>query len=239
MLKKNAMLLACVLGAFNAGEAIANGKPPKMPPPPVEHPRQYYPYNWTGFYAGGSLGFGLVNVDHFYDRQNGQNDHGQVWLDASGYALAAHIGYQYQMPNLFVIGIEGELGNLGIDTERIVIKDDDVLRAKTGLFGTLRARLGYALGRFLPYVTAGFAFVDIENAGGNPANANRFLTISETRPGIAIGAGADYAFSDHLVARLEYLYIDTEKFEVRNLENEKMTFDNNFHIVRAGLSYRF
>jgi outer membrane immunogenic protein len=128
---------------------------------------------------------------------------------------------------------------LGIDTERIVIKDDDVLRLKTGMFGTARARLGYAFGRFLPYVTAGFAFVDIENAGGNPLNAARFLTLSEMRPGLAVGAGAEYAFSQNLVARLEYLYVDTMEYEVRNLENEMMKFDNDIHLVRAGLSYKF
>jgi outer membrane immunogenic protein len=194
---------------------------------------------WTGFYFGGSLGWAFANVEHFYDRQNGKNDHGQVWSDTSSYALSAHVGYNYQFPNLVVVGIEAEIGAMGIDDDKIVIKDDDHLVIKTGMFGTIRGRLGMALGRFMPYVTAGFAWVDIENHGGNPANAARYFTISEIRPGFAVGAGADFAFSRNLIARLEYLYIDTERFTARNLENEMMRWDNNFHLVRAGLSYKF
>lgn len=228
------LVLATMAGQVKAAD---KGGPKYAPPPPVA---QYEPvYNWTGLYYGASIGAGFGNVDHYYDRQNGKNDHGQVWLDSSGLAIAGHVGYNYMMPSLWVVGVEAELGYLGIDTERIVIKDDDVLRQSTGLFGTLRGRIGYAFGRFLPYVTAGFAFVDVENAGGNPANAARFKTISEFRPGFTVGAGAEYAITPGMIARLEYLYIDTPEFETRNLENEKMTFDNNFHLVRAGLSFKF
>ena len=108
-----------------------------------------------------------------------------------------------------------------------------------GSVWVIRGRVGYAFGRFMPYVTAGFGFVDVENAGGNPANANRYLTISEWRPGFVVGAGAEYAFSQNLIARLEYLYFDTKSYEVRNLENEMMKFDNNIHLVRAGPSISF
>lgn len=227
-----------VLSSGTATDAADLG-PGKMRdgPPPAPY---YEPvYNWTGLYYGASVGGAFANTDHFYDRQNGKNDHGQVWLDSSGLSASGHVGYNLMMPSLWVIGVEAELGYLGIDTERIVIKDDDVLRLGTGLFGTARARLGYAFGRFLPYVTAGFAFVDIENAGGNPANANRFLSLSEFRPGFTVGAGAEYAFGSGLIGRLEYLYIDTAEYEVRNLENEMMKFDNNIHLVRVGLSYKF
>jgi outer membrane immunogenic protein len=196
-------------------------------------------YDWTGPYVGATVGGSFANVDHYYDRQNGNNDHGQVWLDASGVNFAANIGYNYQLANNIVLGAEAELGGLGLDEEKIVIKDDDVLRIDTGLFGSARFRAGYALDRFLPYVTAGVGFIGIENAGGNPANDQRFLTNDETRIGIVLGAGADYAFTRNLVAKLEYLYLDTPEYEVRNLENEMMSFDNDIHIVRAGLSYRF
>lgn len=234
--------LAVVLTTFTPTPAAhANGslKDPPVMQAPLRALPQYYGYNWSGLYAGVSGAYSFTNVDHYYGRNNGKDDHGRVWLDASGSAFALHIGYQWQMPSQWVFGVEGELGQLNIDRERIVIKNDDVLRSKTGMFGTLRARFGYAFGNFLPYVTAGFAFVDVENAGGNPANANRFLTISETRTGYALGAGAEYAFTPNIVARLEYLFIDTPQFAVRNLENEIMRFDNDYHLVRAGLSWKF
>lgn len=233
-------LLVGLLLLVMAGQAKAadKGGPRRAPPPQPE--AVYEPiYNWTGLYFGGSVGGAFGNVNHYYDRQNGNGDHGDVNLDTSGIAFSGHVGYNYMLPSLWVVGIEAELGYLGIDTERIVIKNDDVLRQTTGLFGTIRGRIGYALGRFLPYFTAGFAFVDVENAGGNPANANRFHTTSEFQPGFVVGAGAEYAITPGLVGRLEYLYIDTPEFQTRNLDNEMMKFDNNFHLVRAGLSYRF
>ncbi len=228
---------------FVAGPSMAAdlGKGRKPPPPPVIVEESAYApvYNWSGLYYGGSVGLGIADIEHYYDRQNGKNDHGQVWGDASGLVVSGHVGYNHMMPSLWVIGVEAELGYLGISDEKIVIKDDDILRVETGFFGTLRGRLGYAFGRFMPYVTAGFAFVDVDNAGGNPANAARFKTTSGIQPGFAVGAGAEYAFQGGWIGRVEYLYVDTREFETRNLENEKMTFDNNFHLVRAGLSYKF
>jgi outer membrane immunogenic protein len=195
-------------------------------------------FDWTGLYFGVSAGGSFANVDHYYDRQNGNNDHGQVWMDTQGFNFSGNIGYNYQLANNFVFGAEAELGFLGLDDEKIVIKDDDILRIDTGLFGTARLRAGYAFDRFLPYATAGVGFVDVENAGGNPANAARFNVVDAYRMGLVLGAGADYAFSDSLFGRVEYLYMNTGEFEDRNLENEKMTWDNDIHLLRAALEYK-
>jgi outer membrane immunogenic protein len=232
-------LLAAIAAWASPASAQRSMKNAPPPPPPPAYASYEPAYNWSGLYFGGNIGAAFANTDHYYDRQNGKNDHGQVWLDSTGLTVSGHVGYNVMLPSLWVFGVEAELGYLGMSNERIVIKDDDVLRLETGLFGSIRGRLGYAFGRFLPYVTAGFGFVDVENAGGNPANANRFLTISEYRPGLVVGAGAEYAWSPSLIARLEYLYFDTKSYEVRNLENEMMKFDNNFHLIRAGLSYKF
>ena len=74
---------------------------------------------------------------------------------------------------------------------------------------------------------------------GNPANDQRFKDITEMRTGPAYGAGAEIMLTQNVIGRLEYLRIDTKEFEVRNLENEKMRFDNDFELFRAGLSYKF
>jgi len=225
------LALAVSVAAAIAAD-IRKPAPPLAPVGPV-------PFLWTGFYVGVAAGGVFGNVDHYYDRQNGKNDHGQVWLDTSGFNLSALVGYNYQLANNWIIGAEGELGFLAIDEERIVIKDDDVLRQKVSGFGSVRARIGYAFDRLMVYATGGAGFARIENAGGNPANANRFLTIQETRPGFVVGGGAEYAFTPNILGRLEYLYFDTPEFEVRNLENEMMKFDNNFHFIRAALIYKF
>jgi outer membrane immunogenic protein len=196
-------------------------------------------YDWTGLYAGVSAGMSLANVDHYYDRQNGNNDHGQVWIDAAGMNASALVGYNHHLGNNWVIGAEAELGFIGLNEEEIVIKDDDVLRIDTGMFGTARFRAGYAFDRFLPYVTGGVGFIDIENNGGNPANAARYNVVEDVRFALAFGVGADYAFTDNIVGRIEYLHLNTAEFEDRNLENEMMSWDNDINMLRAAMTYRF
>lgn len=195
-------------------------------------------FDWSGLYMGVSAGWSLANVEHYYDRQNGNNDHGQVWINANGYNVAGFFGYNHMLSNNFVIGAEAELGFLGLDEEEIVIKDDDVLRIDTGLFGTARLRAGYAFDRFMPYVTGGVGFVDIENNGGNPANAARYNVNQDVQFALAVGAGVDYAFTDYLIGRLEYLHLNTPKYWDRNLENEAMAWDNDINLIRAAISYK-
>lgn len=201
------------------------------PPPEVDTPQVY---NWTGFYYGGTVGGGFATTA----LQNGASGAG-VQIEGNGLAASVYGGYSYMMPSLWVIGIEAEVGLLDIDAEQTGINGRESLRITTETFGTVRGRLGYAMGRFLPYVTGGYAFVDIENAGGMAGNGQQFVTTSEVSSGFVVGAGAEYAITPSLIGRVEYLYIDTEDIEVRTLSNTVTRFDNEFHLVRAGLALKF
>ncbi len=68
-------------------------------------------------------------------------------------------------------------------------------------FGTVRARLGYAFDKFLPYITGGAAWghVDYGNIYG--------VGTSSTNWGWTIGAGFEYAVTNNITAGLEYLYV--------------------------------
>jgi outer membrane immunogenic protein len=101
-------------------------------------------------------------------------------------------------------------------------------------FGTVRARLGYAIDRTLIYGTAGLAY------GGN-----------NSRVGYAAGGGVEYAFSNAWSAKLEALYVSLGRNNnngaggVYNGGTNILTLSNNasskndFVVVRAGLNYRF
>ncbi|MEJ6398748.1 outer membrane protein [Yoonia sp. 208BN28-4] len=91
--------------------------------------------DWTGFYVGGSLGYGQLEGDGLGD-------------DFSGTIYSGHAGYNYDLGS-YVIGaeLEGTFGQIDDDTSGLDF--ENVLRAK--------ARAGYDAGVFLPYVTAGYA----------------------------------------------------------------------------------
>lgn len=87
----------------------------------------------------------------------------------------------------------------------------NIVRAKTDLYGALRARLGYSFDRYLIYGTFGLAganarilanYPDLD-AGGQPA-ARRDLDYV----GFTLGAGVQYAITDSLALGIDYRYID-------------------------------
>ena len=79
-------------------------------------------------------------------------------------------------------------------------------------FGTARIRLGYAWGRFLPYLTGGFTYGTIETfySAAAPAFSNDGSSTA-TRAGVfphvgTVGGGVEYAIAPNFTAKVEYLY---------------------------------
>ena len=91
--------------------------------------------DWTGFYAGGSLGYGQLEADGFAE-------------DTEDMTYGVHAGYLYDLGS-FVVGGEIEYDVTEITDANTDISLDAVARAKV--------RAGYDAGALLPYVTAGVA----------------------------------------------------------------------------------
>jgi outer membrane immunogenic protein len=167
-------------------------------------------YNWTGAYVGINGGYGW--------RTSGSSNGGGL--------VGGTIGYNWQAGSPVVWGLEGDL-----DWTRIR-GSDAIQETSNRWLGTVRGRLGYALGAqgtILPYITGGVAFGDIENS------VTGFGSARETKVGYALGAGIEAALSGPWTAKVEYMYVD--------LGNGPTVggIGSNFHtnIVRAGLNYRF
>jgi Opacity protein and related surface antigens len=68
-------------------------------------------------------------------------------------------------------------------------------------FGTLRGRVGYALGNVMFYGTGGLAFGELR--------ATTFgVSESHTNAGWTAGVGAEMGFAPNWSAKVEYLYVD-------------------------------
>jgi outer membrane immunogenic protein len=80
----------------------------------------------------------------------------------------------------------------------------------------LRARAGYAWGRFLPFVAAGLAFGESEQSEPNTGDARYAVpAFSGT-----LGAGVDIMASDRIVIRAEYLYARTLQSSATHLASD-------------------
>ena len=96
--------------------------------------------------------------------------------------------------------------------------------------GTARGRLGYAVDRFMPYVTGGAAFGDIKTSIAGVGDTRT------TKAGWTVGGGIEAAIAGPWTAKVEYLYVDLGRGG-SIVCGVDASFNTN--IVRAGLNYRF
>lgn len=223
-------------------------------------------FTWTGFYAG-------VNAGAAWDdsrltlREAGTLFADQ--LDLSGFGGSssnarfnggAQVGYNYRF-GATLVGIEADINRLRIRSSYTTAFTDDsgaeALRADQRLrwFGTLRARLGFTpTEHLLVYGTGGLAFGRVHSDtsyigsgidGTGPYAFDYACSSSSTRWGWTLGAGAEYAFTNELSLKGEYLYVDLGSKNyaatdpLRTDVGYNVKSEARFHVLRAGLNYKF
>jgi outer membrane immunogenic protein len=216
-------VVACVgLAGLWAGAAHAADLPPRYGPAP--RAAFYNPiYMWTGFYLGinGGGGWGRSQWD------------GVDKFDISGGLLGGTIGYNWQWGQA-VVGIEGDIGWSGIRGTTNTLCPLGC-ETRNHWLATARGRVGYALDRFLPYLTAGLAFGDIN------ATTPGFPGGTITTAGWTVGAGIEVGILPNVSIKGEYLYVDLSDFNCGFncglAANGNVSFYSN--IFRGGLNVRF
>lgn len=215
-------ILTCVGLVGLAGAAAAADLPP-VPPSYYKAPPAYLPYNWSGFYIGVNGGGALGRSD--WDSAGA--------FDLSGGLVGGTAGFNYQA-GLAVLGIEGDIDWSGISGST----NNDCFagcRTSDSWLATLRGRLGYAAGRFMPYVTGGAAFGDIR------ASAPLFAGTSTTNTGWTLGGGIEFAIAGNWTAKAEYLFVDLGNFNCgiacNGTTSDNVSFTAN--VLRGGINYRF
>ncbi|MBM3529322.1 MAG: porin family protein [Alphaproteobacteria bacterium] len=213
---KRLIVATVALAAMTASSFAADIRPSRMEMAPVRGPA-ILPFHWGGWYAGLNLGGGLGD-------------------QVDGIVFGGQVGYNMQMSR-WVFGIETDIQISGQSGSRSVVASNGAtisVSQDLDWFGTLRGRVGYSvMDRWLPYFTAGLAY------GGRSASAPGF-TGDDTSIGWAIGVGVDYAFNQWWSARLEYLHVSLDGFNVRNAAGVTAavgSLDND--IIRGAVNYRF
>ncbi len=199
-----------------------------------------YSQRWTGFYFGASLGGGMGETSTFYDR-NG-NDHLTVEeANPNGYLGSISFGYNQQVGENLVVGVEADIGMMNLTApDRLGMWDDHIWKSRYGgLWGSLRPRVGYTVGDLMVYGTAGMAFMQTNEVilGDNDATQNTTHTGIHT--GLVYGAGLEYAVSDNLSAKVEYLQLQFPEYTSYTNNEEEYGFTNAASLLRVGLNYKF
>jgi outer membrane immunogenic protein len=189
------------------------------------------PYSWTGLYLGLNAGYSSTKLTETLE--TGATGLGSANL--SGAIGGGQIGYNYQTGGL-VLGFEADLD--GSQTTKSITAGISTGTAQIPWVGTLRGRIGYAFDRFLLYATAGGGATQLRstvNVGAISSSSTTF-----THGGWTAGGGLEYAVTDSLSARLEYLYFDTGTVDVAQVGPPFVTVTGHIQdsLVRAGLNYR-
>ena len=224
-------ILLTALMAGVASSALAADLPThKAPPAPAPY---YAPsaFTWTGFYIGVNGGWGFSGTDN--------NSFGNI----NGGMVGGTVGYNYQMGQ-FVIGYEGDVdwadvhghnfaygipgGGFGTD------------KLTTNWMTTQRARLGYSVDKAMFFVTGGYA--GIETRGTFSDSFGNFGSQNRWQNGGVVGAGVEYAFTNNISLKGEYLYMPTFSetyFAGQGVPGDTAKTGLGMSTFRAGLNYKF
>ena len=225
------LFVAAVLSLVTAFSAFAADLPARMP---VKAPSLYSPsplVNWAGFYAGLHAGYGWGHSNWFSSGSGLSAD-----MSPKGAVVGGQLGYNYQIQK-FVVGAEADIAWSGMKGSLVSsTKCVTQCETKNPWLGTARARVGMPLGNtgsWLPYVTGGLAYGDVEVSDAG-------LTRKSTRWGWTVGGGLETMFAPGWSAKVEYLYVDLGKFTTIG-DGTAPPFDVSYHtnLVRAGVNYHF
>lgn len=200
-------------------------------------------YNWSGVYVGAMAGYAWG--DSKYSEPDYEGYH--IDYDPKGAFGGIYGGYNWQLANQVVLGIEGDFygGDISGDSpygfEDDAPWDDTIGTAKLKWAGSLRARAGYAIDRFMPYLTGGVAFGRYDYDVLDSSDGDGF-SASKTFTGWTAGAGVEYAFTDNLIGRFEYRYTDFGKKSIAE-EATNDWYSNEVKLktndIRFGIAYKF
>ncbi|WP_095203843.1 outer membrane protein [Mesorhizobium carmichaelinearum] len=157
-------------------------------------------WTWQGAYAGA---FGAGTLDHYRIQEPPPFDvFGTSKHSVGSATLGGFAGYNFQSGKI-VYGVEGELGYRFKKSTFTDVPGAGTLDVSTGLFGSLKGRVGVDMGQYLPFVTAGVTAAQLKTfwPGGGPFPPT---DADATLVGGIVGAGVDVALTHNVFLRGEY-----------------------------------
>jgi len=239
-------------------------------------------FDWDGFYVGGQIGGSWGDTD--VSSRIGAGTFiippmrplnlisGRLLdfsIDPDGFVGGLYAGYNFDLGNKVIVGLETDFvwgdvdeqtGYKAFDMNPLNGNNGGYLNARLNIeqkwTGATRVRVGYAMDRFLPYLSAGVAYGKVKSAANAylsaaPLGANAYGNLeynfnnNDTFTGWTVGTGADYAVTDNVLVRFEYRYADygseTYTHTIPGGGTSTLTYevDHKAHDVRFGVAYKF
>lgn len=261
---KKFVLAGVVLAGLGAAAAAADmAAPYQTPPAPV--------WSWSGFYLGINAGYSS-STEEFSQTLTMPGvvvltSPSPTRIEPGGGFFGGQVGFNWQTGPV-VWGVEadwqgaqqsktvcgGQCGNLVIPGFTVVnvIGGANSVYQKVRWFSTGRARLGWAQGGALIYVTGGGAWMGIDTNESisfaltpGVTVINSAASFSDTKGGYSVGAGVEMRLWAGWTAKVEWVRLDvsglnhTFLFAAPGGSLNTKTNHIRDDIVRAGLNWKF
>jgi outer membrane immunogenic protein len=235
---KKMLLAGTALLALASGSAMAADLSRSAPAPAYSKAPMVQAFSWTGFYLGGDGGYGYANSSGTLATFAGLPQ-APYSFNVPGPIAGGFVGGNYQM-GVLVLGAEADWqwANLSGNSKAVAggVFGPVIMATTVKSYGSARARLAFALDHWLLFGTAGWAW-----GTWSTTYAALFINSASSHSGWTAGAGFEYAFTNSLLARVEYRYTDLGTVAYANAASGTSELGNKVTIndIRAGLEFKF
>lgn len=245
------LLLASVaaLGLSIGSATAADVYVPDVPAPMPEAAPQF---DWSGPYLGLHGGAGWSNADSAYNNPFFNPPTCGIafgWgcpvdVDPAGAFVGVQAGWNFIFGNGLMLGVEGDWSYASLSdsgdgpfaggafSTHIDLEVDQM--------ATIQARIGWTMGRWLPFATVGWGWAHAERSAFNPVFLGP-VAVSDTNwhDGLTLGAGVEYAINDRWSIKGEYRFFNggTETYGLGFAGGTAIDLD--IHTARFGVNFRF
>ena len=176
--------------------------------------------DWTGFFAGGIIGYGGGDFTNNLPANPGPTG------GTSGFTGGVQVGYIHQVHSNWAVGVDVDFSFLDIETSSAIgsFKEDWMI--------TARGRGGYTFSRYFAYLTAGVAFTHKD------ATLNGVGSGDDVVAGVTAGAGVQARLGRKWSARSEYLYVKVPDDGI-SIGGTSFVGGSDNHFSRFSLNYHF
>ena len=262
-------IAAVVFEQIASAADLPHKAPTYAPPaPPV--------YNWTGFYIGANVGAEWMKDSATLNLPPGPPQAFARFLasgaiptaydvNKSGVIGTFQVGYNWQIER-WVLGLETDISGLRVGSTQNIFTNVPAFvpfaltyQTNVDYVGTVRARAGFlVIPTLLAYGTGGFAYGSVKHLysesfsfGAGSSFINQTTgTSGNIEIGWTAGGGLEWAITDHITVRGEYLYVKFSGESFTTPSNNPNCSDVNacsftlsdgvrIQIARFGVNYKF
>lgn len=187
-------------------------------------------FSWSGPYLGLNLG---VQLGSFTQASN-------LIYGTSSAGIIGGIqgGYNFQVAPNLILGAEGDIDGSSLRGNSTLPFFGLSGQAEMNLLVTARGRIGYTIDRAMFFATGGLAAASV-NARVADWRSLASWSNSQWRAGWTIGGGLEYAVTNNISAKVEYLYTSIRDDDQYAFARDYSRVGLEFSTLRAGVNYHF